>query len=221
MYVNGHLNLSRLSGWVWRACFFIPLPFSSSFLLQFLLLFVLLCFSLYLLLWHECPSYLYAWMQKTRIIHSEISFHLLLSSSPVEQTRRVNLRRNALGCCRRLDSRFACFVGWTLIIWKSKTAWENGACIEMVDAASFIGCYYSYGGRLPPSGSWYYNKPCFQSGQRQYPWLGYKQEDTNSTLVHSQLPTLIISHMCHSRYVICTDVIIDRTPEWLNLGIRE
>ena len=85
------------------------------------------------------------------------------------------------------------------------------------DAASFIGCYYSYGGRLPPSGSWYYSKPCFQSGQRQYPWLGYKQEDTNSTLVHSQLPTLIISHMCHSRYVICTDVIIDKTLEWLNL----
>ena len=85
------------------------------------------------------------------------------------------------------------------------------------DAASFIGCYYSYGGRLPPSGSWYYSKPCFQSGQRQYPWLGYKQEDTNCTLVHSQLPTLIISHMCHSRYVICTDVIIDKTLEWLNL----
>ena len=75
----------------------------------------------------------------------------------------------------------------------------------MVDAASFIGCYYSYGGRLPPSGSLYYSKPCLQSGQRQYPWLGYKQEDTNSTLVHSQLPTLIISHMCHSRYVICTN----------------
>ena len=54
-------------------------------------------------------------------------------------------------------------------------------------------------------------------------WLGYRRGGIDSALVDCQSLTLIISHMCHSRYMTCTDmingivVINGRTLEWLNL----
>ena len=54
-------------------------------------------------------------------------------------------------------------------------------------------------------------------------WLGYRRGGIDFALVDCQSSTLIISYMCHSRFMTCTDmingivVINGRTPERLNL----